>query len=515
MRRLLEPEYYPLHADVYPSVQIALKVPPNGDSVGAASQCSSDDCRGAVGVASAEATTFVADVYSHYFEELWLSEKDFKQEGTLETDSMGRALRCFREVSNAESHLNTANVSKQLVIQQHEAEIQLKQTRKGPCFDNFKKAIENFREKVPDSGWVAFFKGRAEQGFSMEFFHSRCFQSHLIHGIPDIISVVLTLPRDPKDDCKSPSKSQSRQSGSPLTVAGENKSPVDEFLDALQTRNSRITSVDWDPSRIALLVNFFQQIRKNSRASFQQALKLLDSVIGAGSTPHGDDARSSSQNSDNVLAPSDFQSSSASSDSSASSVSSDSRHRTFEFLAKTLIQLFVSQSGGSADGSLKDDSICIYIQPIHKSLVSNIFPRTFVDKATIISGTCYVALEHYLYALAPKLQPRQDRHIHWWESHIETKQQSFDKCAEALLNSFTGGEGCSADIDGKEDYSDNSSRASTASNVIRRNLDDFKLLEAFKYLLHSDRLFCKVLVFIICFILFNLCVQPKWCAFFS
>ena len=137
----------------------------------------------------------------------------------------------------------------------------------------------------------------------------------------------------------------------------------------------------------------------------------------------------------------------------------------------------------------------------------------FLTKTIVITAGSYEALEHYLYALAPKLQPRQNRHIQWWDSHIETKQQLFDKCAEALLDSFSGGEGCGADIDGKEDGDDSSSRASNISQAIRRNLYDFKLLEAFKYLLSSDQLFCKVLYAII-FIIFNLHVQPKGCMFF-
>ena len=360
---------------------------------------------------------------------------------------------------------------------------------------------------MPKSGWVAFFKGNADQGFSMEFFHSRCFKFRDLRDFPDIISLTLTLPRGPKAKCKSPSKSQSRQSGSHLTVADEKKSPVDEFLDDLQMQNSRITSANWDlrdPSRIVLLVNFFQQVRKSTRASFQQALELLDSVPAG--TPHGDDARSSSQNSDDSLAPSDCRGSSASSDSAATAMSSNSRNLTFEFLARTLIQLVV-----------KGESICIYTQPIHDKMCSNIFQTMPGISTTLnknISSASIVALEHYLYALAPKLQPRQNRHIQWWDSYIETKQQLFDRCAEALLNSFTFGEGCDADIDGKEDGGDSSSRASIISNAIRRNLDDFKLLEAFKYLLNSDQLFCKVLSVII-FIISSLHIQPKGCMFFS
>jgi hypothetical protein len=137
----------------------------------------------------------------------------------------------------------------------------------------------------------------------------------------------------------------------------------------------------------------------------------------------------------------------------------------------------------------------------------------FSLKIIEIIAASYEALEQYLYALSPKLQPRQNRHIQWWDSHIEAKQQLFDKCAEALLDSFSGGEGCGVDIDGKEDGDDSSSRASIISKAIRRNLDDFKLLEAFKYLLNSDQLFCKVL-YVIIFIFFNLHIQPKGCMFF-
>jgi hypothetical protein len=111
MRRLLEPEYYSLHRAAYPFIKFEVKIPQDHDSSKHAGQPDVDGAPRSSAEADPSHLHFSAVASSHCFEEFWLDDRDCKPEED-ESNTVIKALQCFRDTLSAESELNFSIFSK-------------------------------------------------------------------------------------------------------------------------------------------------------------------------------------------------------------------------------------------------------------------------------------------------------------------------------------------------------------------------------------------------------------------
>jgi hypothetical protein len=111
MRRLLEPEYYSLHRAAYPFIKFEVKIPQDHDSSKHAGQSDVDGAPRSSAEADPSHLHFSAVASSHCFEEFWLDDRDCKPDED-ESNTVIKALQCFRDTLSAESELNLSIFSK-------------------------------------------------------------------------------------------------------------------------------------------------------------------------------------------------------------------------------------------------------------------------------------------------------------------------------------------------------------------------------------------------------------------
>jgi hypothetical protein len=202
------------------------------------------------------------------------------------------------------------------------------------------------------------------------------------------------------------------------------------------------------------LGEFFKLISEKDQDSAYKHLK----------TPSADDSADSSTGT-SLFENDDVLSSSSQERADGGSAASESLNPLL-FLAKSFMDHVMDNSAKEAG------QICIFMQndfpERHKTFLFDQvpYPVSFTQKVTA--------------ELSRSLLQKIDLSF-----QLEAKQKNFDDAIRALLGVGAG----------QQDSAGYGSGALVACKTIRKSLDNLKLLEAFKYFLFSDDLFCKVRVF--------------------
>jgi hypothetical protein len=464
MRRLMEPEYYQSSSAAFPVLKFSLTIPRiNDPSSGSAFELG--DHFGTI----ASNETYVAETTLPYFEELGLSDKNSKQDNKPGQDRIDNALRCFRDVLNAESQLNAVIASLGLLSEQFDAS--LKQTGavaaggglEDDCDDDdgdddgdddqdddCSSTRQHHRIIEPKSGCVVFLKNSSKRGVWMELFHppQKSSEPLVAPFFSDIIRMQLDFP--------SVHTNQKSFEGLETSLIACCK----RCHDPQASKNLNYGSV----------FQFFKLMRNFRNHDFNpdDAIVLLDSVSSGGSCAGDDTAPTSSH--DSAAFPDWVGRSCAASSCSATVVTASA---SLAFLAKSLMDHLITKNAQAAFLNSEDVPICIFKQQTFPDHI-----KTFLFGQKYTNVTLQVVTADVSATLSRFLQPKLDLSF-----QLAVKQQHFEETIDAILGDVAVKEGTA--VEGR-------AGALVACKTIQKSLDDLKLLEAFKYFLVSDDLFCKV-----------------------
>ena len=468
MRHVLEPEYYQSSTAVFPVVKFELIVP----------QCSAASVSG-------DHTTYVAESALSYCEELGSNDKHSRPEGSndkhsrpedkTENDPTDAALRCFRDVLNAESQLNKLTVS----LGPMKRQLQESSNGAVAADDMAGGGIENDdgvltgEDDDDDDGddndvdqqsdintemkcvWLVFLKSSSKRGVWMELFHSpQKTEPHAQPYFSNILRLQLDFP----------------------TKLPEGTEGVDFSCFCRDQRAN--TNLKFD-----VLDEFFKLILKKQPQSYQDAFKLLQKQSVPADVSCADDSVGLSRESEREATFFDDNVPSSSSHHSASSFERGNSDRAMRasilYLAKSFMDHVLMNCAQEASQISAD----VPITPIwilkQKNFPGHIEEFLFNETYNGIIRTEVVTADKSA-ILSRFLPPKLDLCF-----QLVVEQERFDKAILALLE----------DDAGEGDSAVKGNGALVACKTIQKSLDDIKLLEAFKYLLFSDDLFCKVRMF--------------------
>jgi hypothetical protein len=434
MRHVLEPEYYQSSTAVFPVVKFELIVP----------QC------------SAASVTYVAESALSYCEELGSTDKHSRPEDKAENDATDAALRCFREVLNAENQLNKLNVSVGPMKRQ------LQESLNGAvAADDMASSYDLVR--VPSNGgnehdygeesdddddgddndgdqqsdintemkcvWQVFLKSSPKRGNWMELFHSpQKTEPQAPPYFSDILRLQLDFPTQlPERVRDGLTRDFSCFCCDQRANAGLTPDVLNEFFKVILKKHPG---------------SYEDAVKK----SYQDAFKLLKT--------HND--ASVPQSRESELSP-------------------------LVYLAKRLMDHVLMNDVRCAQeaSQISADAPTIWILkqkkfPEHiRAFLFNETYRHFKITEVTVNADQSALLSRFL-------PPKLDLCF-----QLEVKQELFDKSIRALLEDDAGEGGSAVKGNG----------ALVACKTIQKSLDDIKLLEAFKYFLFSDDLFRKVRMF--------------------
>lgn len=467
MRHLLEPEYYLSSTAAFPVVKFELIVP----------------------ACSAASVSYVAESALSYSEELGSNDKHSRPEDKTENDATDAALRCFREVLNAENQLNKLNVSVAPMKRQLQESSNGAVAADGMAGDYDLIRLPSHADNEHDDGeeeddddgddndgdqqsdintemkcvWQVFLKSSSKRGVSMELFHS---PQNTEPQAPPFFSDILRLQLDFP------------------TRLPEGKTVVDFSRFCRGERANPKLSVK-------VLNEFFKVILKKHPRSYEDAFKLLEAHHDApvpADVACADDAAVHSRESelfdDNVHSSSSHHSVSClerEDSGRAASASPERRLSPLVYLAKSLMDhvLMNDVSRAQEASQVSADIPIIWIlkqkkfpEHIRTFLFNEPYTRIRTEVTEVSADKCAT--------ISRFLPPKLDLCF-----QLEVEQENFDKAIRALLEDDAGEGGSAVKGNG----------ALVACKTIQKSLDDIKLLEAFKYLLFSDDLFCKVRMF--------------------